>query len=134
MVSKVFEKLVNNKIVHHLEKCDPFLISSMVLGLLDQLQIFSQLCLIELLEVLTGLGLLELWHLMYPKFLTRFGMLVLFTNLDLMEFQVRYLALFLLFSAIDSLWSYGLVVKVLDFQSWMGPRSTQLFILPRLIK
>ena len=134
MVSKVFEKLVNNKIVHHQEKRDLFLISSMVLGLLDQLQIFSQLCLIELLEVLTGLGLLELWHLMYPKFLTRFGMLVFFTNLDLMEFQVRYLALFLLLSAIDSLWSYGLVVKVLDFQSWVGPRSTQLFILPRLIK
>ena len=38
VVSKVFEKLVNNSIVHHLEKCG--LISSMVLGLLDQLQIF----------------------------------------------------------------------------------------------
>ena len=40
VVSKVFEKLVNNRIVDHLEKCDLFLISSMVLGLLDQLQIF----------------------------------------------------------------------------------------------
>ena len=40
VVSKVFEKLVNNKIVDHLEKCGLFLISSMVLGLLDQLQIF----------------------------------------------------------------------------------------------
>ena len=30
-----------------------------------------------------------------------FGMLVFFTNLSLMEFQVRYLALFLLFSVID---------------------------------
>ena len=29
-------------------------------------------------------------------------MLVFFTNLSLMEFQVRYLALFLLFSVIDS--------------------------------
>ena len=58
VVSKVFEKLVNNRIVDHLEKC--FLISSMVLGLLDQLQIFSQLYLIELLGLLTGLGLLEL--------------------------------------------------------------------------
>ena len=37
-----------------------FLISSMVLGLLDQLQIFSQLNLVELLGLLTGLGLLEL--------------------------------------------------------------------------
>ena len=51
VVSKVFEKLVNNRIVDHLEKCGLFLISSMVLGLLDQLQIFSQLYLIELLGV-----------------------------------------------------------------------------------
>ena len=40
VVSKVFEKLVNNRIVDHLEKLGLFLISSMVLGLLDQLQIF----------------------------------------------------------------------------------------------
>ena len=60
MVSKVFEKLVNNRIVDHLEKCGLFLISSMVLGLLDQLQIFSQLYMIELLGLLTGPGLLEL--------------------------------------------------------------------------
>ena len=40
-VGKAFEKLVNNSIVDHLEKCD--LISSMVLGLLNELQIFSQL-------------------------------------------------------------------------------------------
>ena len=78
VVSKVFEKLVNNRIVNHLEKFF-FPISSMVLGLLDQLLIFSQLCLIELLGLLTGLGLLE----------TGFGMLVFFTNLSLMEFQVR---------------------------------------------
>ena len=78
-----------------------FLISIMVLGLLDQLQIFSQLHLIELLGLLTGLGLLELWHLIYPRLLTGFGMLVFFTNLSLMEFQVRYLPLFLLFSVID---------------------------------
>ena len=40
VVSKVFEKLVGNRIVDHLEKCRLFLISNMVLGLLDQLQIF----------------------------------------------------------------------------------------------
>ena len=55
VVSKVFEKL---------------LISSMVLSLFDQLQIFLQLDLIELLGLLTGLGLLELWHLIYPRLLT----------------------------------------------------------------
>ena len=58
LVSKVFEKLLNNRIVDHLY--NSFLISSMVLGLFDQLQIFWQLRLIELLELLTGLGLLEL--------------------------------------------------------------------------
>ena len=52
-------------------------------GLLDQLQIFSQLYLIELLGLLTGLGLLELWHLIYPRLLTALGMLVFFTNLSL---------------------------------------------------
>ena len=40
VVSKASEKLVNKRIVDHIEK---FLVSSMVLGLLDQLQIFSQL-------------------------------------------------------------------------------------------
>ena len=39
LVCKVFEKLVNNRIFDHLEKCGLFLIFSMVLGLLDQLQI-----------------------------------------------------------------------------------------------
>ena len=101
VVSKVFEKLLN-RIVDHLEKYGLFSISSMVLGLLDQLQIFSQLYLIELLVFLTGLGLLKLWHLIYPGLLTGFGMLVYFTDLSLMEFQVRYLALFLLFSVIDN--------------------------------
>ena len=60
VVSKVFEELVNNRIVDHLEKRGLFSISSMVLGLLDQLQIFWQLHMIEMLELLTGLGLLEL--------------------------------------------------------------------------
>ena len=62
----------------------------MVLGLFDQLQIPSQLYLIELLGLLTDLGLFELWHLIYPRLLTGFGMLVYFTNLSLMKFLVRY--------------------------------------------
>ena len=33
----VFEKFVNNRIVDHLEKCGIFLISTVVLGLLDEL-------------------------------------------------------------------------------------------------
>ena len=66
----------------------------MVLGLLDQLQIFWQLYLIELLGFLTGLGLQVLLHMLYPRLSTEFGMLVFFTNVSVMEFQVRYLALF----------------------------------------
>ena len=57
----------------------------MVLGLLNQLQIFWMLCLIELLGLLTSQGL---------------DMLDFFTNLGVLEFLVRYLALFLLFSVI----------------------------------
>ena len=73
----------------------------MVLGFLDQMQILSQLYLTELPGLSTGLGLFKLWHLIYPRLLTGFGMLVFFTNLNIMEFQVRYLAIFLLFSVID---------------------------------
>ena len=39
VVSKVFEKLVNNRIADHQENVTFFLISSMALILLDQLQI-----------------------------------------------------------------------------------------------
>ena len=60
VVSKVFEKPVNNRTIDHLEKCGLFLISSMVLGLLGPLQILLQLYLIELLGLLTGMGLLKL--------------------------------------------------------------------------
>ena len=77
-----------------------FLISSLDLGLLDQLQIFSQLYLIELLGLLTGLGLLELWCLIYQRILKGFRMSAFFTNLSLIEFQVGYLVLFLLFLVI----------------------------------
>ena len=80
-----------------------FLISSMGLGLLNQVQVFWQLYLIELLGLLTGLGLLELQHLIYLRLLIGFGILVFFTNLILNEFQVRYFALFLFFLSNRSL-------------------------------
>ena len=48
VVSKVFEKLVNNRIADQLEKFGLFLFSSLVFGLFGQLQIFLQY-LIELL-------------------------------------------------------------------------------------
>ena len=75
-----------------------FLISIMVLGLLNQLQIFSQLFLIELLGLLTGLGAVALD---VSKVLTEFDMLVFFTNVCIKELQVGYFALFCLFSVIE---------------------------------
>ena len=58
----------------------------MILGLLDQLQIFSQSHLIEMIGLLTDLGLLELGRLIYARRLTGFDMLLNFTNLSRMEF------------------------------------------------
>ena len=80
VASNVFKKLVNNMIVDHLEKYDFYSDFQYGLGLLDQLQILSQLYLIELLGLLTGLELLELLPLIYPNLLTGFGMLVFLTN------------------------------------------------------
>ena len=59
VVSNVFEKLIIELLITW-RNVNFFLISSIVLGLLNQLQILLQLYLIELLELLTGLGLLEL--------------------------------------------------------------------------
>ena len=67
VVSKVFEKRVNNKIVDHLEKSHLF-------------SDFQYGCRPSRLTA---------------RVLKGFGILVYFTNLSLMEFQVRNLALFL---------------------------------------
>ena len=58
LVSNVFEKVVNNRLLIIDRYVTFFLISGMALDLLDQLQIFLQLYLIELLELLAGVGLL----------------------------------------------------------------------------
>ena len=63
------------------EMCFFFLISSTVLGRLDQLQILQQWYLIQLLKLLTNLWLFELEHLIYIRFLTGFDMLVFSHNL-----------------------------------------------------
>ena len=98
VVCKVFEKLVNNRILDHLEKC----------GLFSDIQysfrsswstedLLTVVCLIELLGFLTGQEQLELKHLVYPRLSTEFGILVFFKSYG---FQVRYLALFILFLVI----------------------------------
>ena len=57
---KPFQKLVYNRIVDHLEKCVLFPDFQYSFRSSSQLQILLQLYLIELLGLLTGLGLLEL--------------------------------------------------------------------------
>ena len=118
VVSKVFEKLVNNIIFDHLEKYGLF--SDFQYGFRSSRSTADLLTwyLIEMLVLLTGLGLLELWHLIYSRLLTEFGMLVFFTSLGLMEFQVIYLAIFLLFFVIDGFkwfWMAGLHKNALFF-------------------
>ena len=78
VVNKVFEKLANNNIVDHLEKCGLF--SDFLYGF-RSLQSNADLpTVVELLGLLAGLGLLELWYLLYPRLLIGFGILIFFTN------------------------------------------------------
>ena len=90
VVSKIFEKLVNNRIIDHLEKCGLF--SHFQYGFRSSRSTVLQLYLIKLLGLLTGLGLLKLWHLIYPRLLTRFGMLVFFTNFSGQIFDLIFLS------------------------------------------
>ena len=86
VVSKVFEKLVNNRLVINSKNVVFCPISRMVSGLLDLLTDVSD----RIARAFNRSGLLELYHLIYLRLLTRFGMLVFFTNLRLIEFLVRF--------------------------------------------
>ena len=85
VLSKIFEKLVNNRIVDHQQKCDLF--SDFQYGFR-----FSQST-AELQTVVShriarafnrSVGLLELQHLINPRLLTGLVMLVFFKNLSLL--------------------------------------------------
>ena len=82
----VFEKLVNNRIVDHLEKCCLF--SDFQYGFRSSPSTADLLTVVSdrIVRAYNSLGLLELWHLIYSRLLAGFGMLVFFTNLSLMEF------------------------------------------------
>ena len=89
-VSKVSEKLANNRILDHLEKCGFF--SYFQHGFrssrstADLLTVLSD----KIAMAFNSSGATRvLQHLIYPRLLTEFGMLVFFTNLSLVEFQVR---------------------------------------------
>ena len=100
----------------------------MVLGVLDQLQIFLQLYLIELLGLLTGLELLELWHLIHPRLLT--GLAVLWNyRSDIWPYFFFFLSNRQLQVAVDVKLSQEYLVKAGVTQGWiLGPTLFQLYI------
>ena len=61
------EKLVNNRIVHHLEKCDPF--SDLQYGFWSSLSTADLLTVVSdrIARVFNKSVVLELWHLIYPR-------------------------------------------------------------------
>ena len=66
--SKIFEKLVNIRLLNPLENCGLFLISSMILVLLNQWKIQGQLYVTEFLGLLIDRGLLKLQHFIIQGF------------------------------------------------------------------
>ena len=95
MVSKVFQKLAN-RIVDHLHKYDHFY-SNFQYGFrsfgstADLATVVSD----RIARAFNRSGATRAVAVNISMFFIVFGMLVFFTNLSLMEFQVRYLALFL---------------------------------------
>ena len=67
--------------------------------------------------------------MIYARVSTRFGMLVFFKKLSLMEFQVRYLALFHLFSVIDGFGRFWIVSFHKSIQLMLGTTLSFLMIL-----
>ena len=67
--------------------------------------------------------LLELYNLIYPRLSTGFGVQVFFANLNLLELQVRYLPLYILFSVIDR---FGYI--------WMGSLHRNIPLIIEFLK
>ena len=90
LVSKVSEELVNNRIADHLEKCGLF--SDFQYGFRSSRSTADLLTVVsdKIPRACNRSGATQA----VARFLTGFGMLVFFTNVSLMEFQARYLALF----------------------------------------
>ena len=101
VVSKVFEKLVNNGIVDHLRKCGLF--SDFQNGFRSSRSTADLLTVVSdrIVRTFNRSGATRAMALDISKVYAGFDMVVYFTNSGLGEFQVRYLALFLLFSVVD---------------------------------
>ena len=101
VVSKVFENLLNNRIVDHLQKCGLFFFFQYGFRSSRSTTDLLTVAYDRIARAFNRSGTARAVALIYPRLLTGFGILVFFTNISLTEFQVRYLALFLLFSVID---------------------------------
>ena len=104
VVSKVNGKLVNNIIVDRLEKCGLF--SEFQYGFWSSRSTADLLIVVSdrTVGLLTGLGLHELWHLIYPRLSTKFGMLVFFTSFKYYEFPGQIFGLISSFLSNRRLW------------------------------
>ena len=101
LISKILKNFEIRGLLVTLRNVAFCLISGLVSGLLNQLQIFWQLYMIELLGLSVGLRLLELQHLIYLRLSTGFGTIIFFVIFCFMGFLVSYLASFCLFSVKD---------------------------------
>ena len=88
-VSQIIENLVIFGLLITPRNVTFFLISSRVSLFSFNCRSFES----NLIRLLILLRLLELQHLIYPRFQTGFGMLGFFTNTGLIQFQVRYFSL-----------------------------------------
>ena len=109
VVSKVFEKLSNNRIVDHLEKCGLF--SDFLYGFNSSRSTADLLTVVSdrIAWTFNKSGATQAVALDISKAFDRVWYAGLLHKLKSMEFQVRYLALFLLFSVIGGFGSF-----------WMG--------------
>lgn len=80
------KSVAKNYLIKTLPSLSIKILSSMVLCLIAQLQVFLQLYLREFSVLLKHLSLLNLYTMMYPRFLMGFGTLVFIIKLRLMEF------------------------------------------------
>ena len=127
VVSKVFEKLVNNRIVDHFEKRGLFpdfqhgFRSSQSTA--DLLTVVSD----KIARAFHRSGATRAVSLDIPK-ASEFDMLV-FWNLGLMEFQIRYLALLLLFSVIGGFGWFWMVSVYKNIQLMLEFLRAPLLVL-----
>ena len=120
VVSKVFEKLINHRIVDHLQKYGLLSDFQYGLGLLDQLQMLWQLSLSDrVARAFNRSWATQAVALDKYKAFDWVWHTGLFRRLSLIEFKVRYLALFLLFLIRDGFKWF-----------WMGslPKNFQLMV------